>query len=87
MLGSRMVVGARCVVVCLMISFGHRSGGEGALVIARWWCSAFALSTLLRVIERLQVGVCTDWMGRTRAIDQSRNLEMGFDWLVYCLLS
>ena len=23
---------ARCVVVCLMISFGHRSGGEGALV-------------------------------------------------------
>ena len=27
-----MVVGARCVDVCLMISFGHRSGGEGALV-------------------------------------------------------
>ena len=23
-----MVVNARCVVVCLMISFGHRSGGR-----------------------------------------------------------
>ena len=27
-----MVVDARCVVVCLMISFGHRSGDEGVLV-------------------------------------------------------
>ena len=30
--GGGMVVGARCVVVSLMISFGHRSGREGVLV-------------------------------------------------------